>query len=433
MPSEPVGNPYRRVHRIQAKRKGFSWSDWVIVLAAVVAAPLSEPALLHFTKGSVTSQGLPGLVFRMQALIAALMALQTYSVLIRGPDRPVLDPHPVWPKALLKAVAFRGLIQTFAWPLSIWLLAWPLCLHEQHLVFFWLSLPIFSTWLGMKGLGYFMGLAAVWASRSDSIAPLLDMLRGQNPREQAAFIYAPGAALFLIGLTLIASANSFEDAMTGELLSVIFVISPLALGFAGWFLALVLAPLQYVPASAVLAEIDARWAALEAQETGEHVYLDWLAGTDPYRLRAFRQGWRAHRAWPMGAGLLGFLGLISAWAQDYRSAVMIAALGVVAVSAIPFRMAKGDPEWLDLALGVESSSVSYARGWTSLCYAMGSALPAGIMVAIKGGGWQSLVSLIVLGLCVSVISALLAKRFRAQGLFAYAPIALLLWALIGRM
>ena len=55
---------------------------------------------------------------------------------------------------------------------------------------------------------------------------VLDAIRGGNPREQAAFIYAPGVCLALMGMGLIFGAGATRLAIEGKM------------NFAVWILAL---------------------------------------------------------------------------------------------------------------------------------------------------------------------------------------------------
>ena len=122
-------------------------------------------------------------------------------------------------------------------------------------------------------------------------------------------------------------------------------------------------------ATAVLAEIDARWAELEEQEEESHrVYLDWLAETDSEFRRALRQGWRALRIWPLMAWTFGFFAFISFWSDDPQIGLLVAAVGVSVGSVVPILLGKGDPEWLDLALGVDRRRVFIARWKTGVLY-----------------------------------------------------------------
>ena len=127
------------------------------------------------------------------------------------------------------------------------------------------------------------------------MAGVLDSIRGENPREQAAFIYAPGAALALMGVALIFGAGATRLAIEGQIGFVPWVIAPACLGMIGWIVALKLADRHLIRAGMILSDIDAHWGVVESAEDDKAVYLDWLATDNPHRLRLLRQSWRLHR------------------------------------------------------------------------------------------------------------------------------------------
>ena len=102
----------------------------------------------------------------------------------------------------------------------------------------WITIYVLSSWLGGIGIGYAVHLGSVWAATSPLMAGVLDSIRGGNPREQAAFIYAPGAALALMGVALIFGAGATRLAIEGRMGFVPWVIAPACLGIIGWIVAL---------------------------------------------------------------------------------------------------------------------------------------------------------------------------------------------------
>ncbi len=79
-----MSNPYRSVHARQRQRAGGRLS-WVLpLLAAALATPLAAPVLLGFLDAGVIPVGLQGISLRLGALVAAAMALHTYTDLVRG-------------------------------------------------------------------------------------------------------------------------------------------------------------------------------------------------------------------------------------------------------------------------------------------------------------------------------------------------------------
>ncbi|MEC8424945.1 MAG: hypothetical protein VX000_14270, partial [Myxococcota bacterium] len=102
-----MSNAYREVHALQREREGGRGKALLPVLAAVVAVPFAQPVLLGFLGSGRIGPGTEAIALRLGLLVAAAMAMHTYGDLVRGPDRAVLDPHPVQPRALLSAIALR--------------------------------------------------------------------------------------------------------------------------------------------------------------------------------------------------------------------------------------------------------------------------------------------------------------------------------------
>ena len=102
------------------------------------------------------------------------------------------------------------------------------------------------------------------------------------------------------------------------------------------------------------------------------------------------------------------------------------------IAALPVRLAAGDPPWLDLALGVPSGRVLWARAICALLYAQGAVLPAVFALALRHGLGAALPvfgaveALAALG---SALGALAASRPGPRGAWLYLPAAVLLWAL----
>ena len=111
------------------------------------------------------------------------------------------------------------------------------------------------------------------------MAGVLDAIRGGNPREQAAFIYAPGVVLALMGVGLIFGAGATRFAIEGKMGFVAWILAPLVIGFIGWIVAMRLAEVHLIRAGMILSDIDAHWGVVEEAEDESAVYLDWLAKT----------------------------------------------------------------------------------------------------------------------------------------------------------
>ncbi len=434
-----MSNPYAEVHRRIRAHQGRS-ATWVLpVLATALATPLARPVLLGFLDApastSLLAAGTEAIAFRVGAVIAAALSLHTFSDLVRGPDREVLDVHPVQARPLLAAIALRTARERFYLPLMGAILLSPLALAGH--VDAWLGAVSLAcgAWLAGLGVGFATHLAAVEAARSPGLATVLDLIRGDNPPMQAALIYAPGFALGVSGVAIALAAGGLSAGLQGWAPGWAFLALPPLVGLGGGLLARPLADRAYVRASSMLAEIDAAWANVEEGDEERRVYLEWLAQGRPELLRALRQGWRRLRSWPMGAWGLGVVGALSGWSADPGAPaelVAVAGAAVALVSALPGRLAEGDPEWLDRALGVSPGRVARARGTVAFLYAQGAVIPGVLALGVRQGfaAFGPLLLLELFALAAAAVAAAAAWRWRQRGAWAYAPIAVLGWAAV---
>lgn len=430
-----MSNPYRRVHARQRERTGGTLT-WVLpLLAAGLATPLAAPVLLAFLDAGVIAPGIQGISLRLGALVAGAMALHTYTDLVRGPDRAVLDPHPVQPRQLLSALALRTARQRLYLPLMGAILLLPVGLEGFWLAWALGSAVILGAWLCALGVGFAVHLGGVWAAMSPELAGVMNLVRGNNPQMQAALIYAPGVALAVVGVAVGLAASGAAGVLTGWTAGYAFLALPPIVGLLGWLAARPLADAWYVRATALLSEIDAQWAELESAEEAKRVYLDWLAEGRPELLRALRQGWRRLRTWPTGAWLLGVACAFAGWSDAVDAparALLVTTGGALLITGIPVRMAEGDPAWLDRALAVAPGRVAVARGVAALLYAQGViVLPAAALLIRQGLDGAAVLLLAELAAVLGAsTAAAAAMRFRGRGALIYGPVAVLLWAVI---
>ena len=367
------------------------------------------------------------------------MALHTYSDLVRGADRPVLDPHPVQARLLLTAIGVGTARSRLYLPLVCAILLLPVGLAGHWLAWAGGCLVVVGCWVGMLGVGFAIHLGGVWAGLSPAFADILDAIRGDSPRTQAALIYAPGLALALVGLAAGLAAAGLGAALEGMTMGWLYLALPPLLGLIGGLAARPLADLCYVRATALLTEIDGMFSGLQDAEQGTEVYLEWLARRDPELLRALRQGWRRLRIWPMGAWFLGALGALAGWQASPDAPVkvlLIAGAAVLLLGALPCRLAEGDPQWLDQALSLSRWRVARARMLAAFSYAQGAILPPAFTLWVRHGS-EALVVIAqveLLAVVGAVAGAAGASRWRGQALWLYGPASLLLWALaVGRL
>ena len=414
-------NPYWSIAQKEIQRRPISWAPLILFAVAVCLAPFAAPALLHFLKSPNPLPGMEGLAFRLSALVGAAVAMWSYQQIIRTPERAILGLHPIQPLLWFSALFRKTVRSTWTWPCTVSALAWPLVSAGFVKEYGLMCLIVFIGWLSMLCISYAVHLGSVWVARAPQWEPLLDMIRGNNPREQAAFIYAPGFALFFCGMIMMLCSFSMDGVLQGYPPAIALLLAPLGVAFAAFVAARKLCHTQLVPASAVLAEVDARWAMLEEGQEEEGVYLEWLANDRRELLRALRQGWRDLRVWPMGIWALGLFAFVSGWTGDLEYALLFSSIGGIGGCTIAVVMAQKNPVWLDKHLGVQSSELFWARFWLCVLYAQGAIIPIFFFVS---GAW---IRLGMIELCVGIcaaISAYLSVYHRKHGVLLFPPVAL---------
>jgi len=431
-----VGNPYLNVHRRIRKHQGFRLHTWTPVLAAAVAMPLVADHLLWFLPPedqtvplSAWATGLVDVALRLSALIASAVILHSYSDLVRGPDRAVLDVHPLKARALVTAIAIHTFRTRLYLPLMVAVLFSPVAARGEVEAYLGAVGLAFSGWLGGLGVGYLVHLGGVWAAYSSVLSAVLDALRGDNPRMQAALIYAPGVALGIVGLSLGFAAMGLEAALGGWTFGWLWLAIPAVVGFLSWLFVGRLAEKFYIRATLLLAEVDGAWGSRETPEISLEVYLEKFGRGRPELLRALRHGWRNLRTFATGGWILGLLSAALCW-SDVSRAPMVGAGSVVLIAGVAARMAEGDPLWLDKALGVSVARVATARFLVALMYTGGVLTPLGLVLAVRHGmsGFLMLSGLAVLTLLVSAAAAAVARQWRERATWAYGTLALVAWA-----
>ena len=126
-------NVYRVVHQTSADRRAKAGHrGWhtvrrtMLVVALVVATVTTVESLLQdggLFHRFLSSVDIPtfaeAFTLRLGLLMVVLMSLETYSDIIRGEDRVVLDPHPMDTQQYFKATSWRLLYTSSCWPLCI--------------------------------------------------------------------------------------------------------------------------------------------------------------------------------------------------------------------------------------------------------------------------------------------------------------------------
>ena len=445
-------NVYRIVHQTSADRRakaghrGWHTVRRTMLVVALVVAILSSAESLFQAESLLyrflTSVDIPtfteAITLRLGLLMIVIMSLQTYSDIIRGADRAVLDPHPMDIKQYFNATSWRLLRTSSCWPMCISLCGLSLLFTAPSFYAVCL-IVLWGAWLGSVGVGYAVALASVFVARDPRFYGLLDALRGQNPRAQAAFIYAPGMCLaFMAVLVALASAGA-RAALSGSALGWLMVL-PLIAGPFGFFAAQRFARSEYVRATMVLAEIDALWSIVNHNDEAERieVYLESTCKTvfrssfltpllgdqvEMLTLLSLKQGWRRYRTMIIGLWILGAVAAWNGLLGDVNTARMwLGALCVVA-GFFPFMMAAHDPSSLLRMLAVKPNQMMVARGLVIVMYA---AIPMllGCGIVLFSAPLIALIATCQL-LIVAITASFLSRRYdRFVGGVLYAVISI---------
>lgn len=418
-------NPYRKASRISRDRRGFSWNPIFILIGVIISTIVIKPIFLELWKANL-GENLESILFRLSALITSAMALRTYSSIVRSSDHSIISIHPILGKAFLWSSLEETVRNTWIWWVGSAIFLTPLIELGHYLAYGLAVLLLVGAWIGGIGTGYCINLGSIWIARSPRCYTILDMVRGQNPREQAAFIYAPGVALVIVGLALAFGAGGLRAVLAGMNIWGIFLLLPYLLGVAGFILALRLVEEELLRVGSILVDIDAHWHSVEEGEEPNAVYLDWLANGRPELLRALRAGWREYRLYPLLSWGVGSLAGLMIWTGKLSEGLWLSTLGMVGLGSLSWQLQKTDPRWLDLALGVNDSKVRIARFQLLFAYGAGIWLPVVLLGLLKQGFefWVSGALLLTLLFLLSLFSVFFSRK-----LAHYLPIAFLVWAL----
>lgn len=367
------------------------------------------------------------LVVRVALLLAGLLSLGTFDLVVRGPDRGVVDLHPVLARAYVRArlhAAARVAAPALAAALVILVPAW-----QDPALMLSGAVLLSGAWASGITLGVGVNLAAPSLAVHAGVAPVLDALRGPNPRAQAALIWAPAGALLVAGLALLAATAGLELAFAGTPAGYALLGLPWVAAGLGARAAFVDADtLARIPA--VLGEVEATYAAVEAAEEGNRVYLEWVTRWVPRRLRpellrVLRQGWRAERGWLGASFLAAVLAGLAAWSDRAGAdrSLLLAGLLLAGVAALGPRLRARDPAWLVLVLPAAGRRAAVALAILAWGQAIVFAVVAALVVR------QGLGVATVTGLRLELVLGALAAAGACLPAAGYVPAALLVCAL----
>ncbi|MBA2321750.1 MAG: hypothetical protein H0V89_11420, partial [Deltaproteobacteria bacterium] len=337
------------------------------------------------------------------------------------------SPLPVAPAGVVAFELVRlGVARWWMVPCALIALA-PLAFAAPGL---WVSCAVVLLAVQLAALpaGAVGALVAIEVSEAPGWQPILDALRGQNPRIQAALLWAPGAVLAIVGA---AGAMAAFTAVEGNYA---WVLAPLLVGAVLALQIPRLAGRAWFRGTPLLQEIDARYATLERPEDVGRVYLDWAVRwlrppVSTWALADLRHGWRARRSWITGAWAGGIAAGLAGWSAASASVATAAALGAAAAwlcAAISGWMERDVPPFTRLILPDRGVARLVARLLVVVAWLQPIAWIPVFPVAVRHGLDDALGLLGFVELSI-VLSAALAAVFArvGLGLVGYAPIAVI--------
>lgn len=405
------------------------------IVATALLVPLVRPVFLSFLDLPVDlwPAGTAAVTMRFGALIVGLLALDVYTAIVRGPDRDVLAGLPVDAGQVVRFEVLRVALQRW-WvlPAAAVVLA-PVAVAGAPVLWALALVALLGAWGMGLALSAGMHLLAIEVSESERWAPVLDLVRGNNPRPQAAFLYAPGAVLLVAGLLVAGGANGAASVAAGDLWGWLGLLLPWPLVAFAWSRLDELARRSWFRGSAVLAEIDARYAALADREEALRVYLDWTvrwlpAGSRVWALRDLRHGWRARRTLITGAWLVGLAAFVAGWTEGEHGplrAMAVSVFGVWLVAGVGVLLERDEPEFLRAWLPDGGGRALLARIWVLAWWVQPCVWPAALSVWMRRGGADAVwvLGIGLLAAFVAVGVAIGCGRLRERGLAVYGPVA----------
>ena len=399
--------------------------------------PLVQPVFLGFvgSSGGAWADGMYAVMLRAGLLVIAVLSLDVYAALIRSEDRAVLDLHPVEPFEVV-TVELLGVALSRWWlvpALSILLL--PIGLSGR-----WDGWALaVGLLLGSFALGLcasaMVHLLAIEASESPKWEGVLEAIRGSNPREQAAFIYAPGAVLGGCALLVSQAAYAVPSIAAGNAVAGVWLVLPFIVAGMCWSAVPQVARNAWFQASGVLADIDARYAAMLDDEEGRRVYLDWMVRFLPadvavWALKDLRHGWRHRRTWISGAWFCGVAAALAGWSGSETAPASAVAVGLGAVwllAAVGVLLESDEPEFLRAWLPAGGAPKRMARLAVLLAWLQAVLWPPVLVLALRHGSSAALLALAVVGVAMvaAAVISMLAASLKERGLLLYGPVAAL--------
>ena len=417
-------------------------APWGVVVVAGASLPLLRETFYGFlgvTASAAVPLGAGSVAARLGLALAALAAFQSYSVLVRGEDRGVVDLHPLLPRLWVTARAGVLLRALLPWMVAAVVLLAPLATVSPA-AFLATAVATTGSTLAGAAIGAGVNLTAPRIALDPRWAPVLDAIRGHNPRMQAALIWAPGVALSLAGSAALAASSGVTLMLDGRALGAVLLAVPFVSAAIGARWALSGAP-GIVRLPALLGEIEAAWSQVDMAEDHHAVYLEWTIRHAPPRLRRdtlreLRHVWRGLRTWATGSWALAFASGLAAWTPgtdgiDRWRTLTLGAL--VVMGFIGVRLAATDPSWLQETLGLRRTPVATARLLALLLLMQPVLLTGAATLGIRHGvgALAGVIRMELAALVLAALGAVTGEVARARGAWVYVPAALLVWVIGG--
>jgi hypothetical protein len=405
--------PYRKAaslaaaHRRAAEGPGPPWVRLgLALLAAGAGAWLARPLFLGFLDegARALASGTEAVVLRAGLVVVGVASLDAYGRLLRGDDRGVWSLLPVDPVAVTWQTLRANLQDRAGVPVLGAVVLLPLGWEGSWTAWAAAVVALVGMAVFSWPAAYTANLLAVGWARSAAWAPMLDLVRGAYPREQAAFIYTPGLLLLASGGVVAAAARGAGASAYGWTVSSWWLVLPFAAAL------LAVAPLgrlargAWFTATTVLSDIDGRWAAIQQGDPERlHVYLDWAIRFLPALWRRdalldLRHGWRGRRTWLTSAWLGGLVGPLTALAVPDGGAQAMALAAVVAagVVSVHFVLESDEPSFLRWWLPRPPGAKRAARAAVLAAWAQPAVGPVVLAVTWREGWLPGIVTFVLL-------------------------------------
>lgn len=444
-----MGQPYTRLYAtLRSRSAGASRGTLALTLVvAAVLVPLVRPVFMAFLDRPEvpTADGLREVWIRTSAVALVSMGLAVHGTVLRGGARAVLQLHPVDPVAVVReevGVALRSQIPLL---LGLSVLLTPIGVSIGWSAWATGVVLVVGAALASLTTSTVAFLGAVEAAESPRWAPVLDQLRGNNPRPQAALMYALVPVAIVAGWTSMQAAEAAAElwrAPNGASVQAGAFAAALPWIVAGvaWPMVPRVASRNWFRASLVLADIRARYESVVDPLEARRVAWDWTLGRLPVpvareALGVLRYGWRVRRSVLSVGWLLAFAAVAVAWREDLtapvRAGLVAGAAGWV-MGLVALQSALSEPAFLVVWLDRRDVSRALGAAWAVLCWSC-SAVLVGAGASLLRHGVGAALSTAALGLAgvlvAAAVTAITVSRrgglapFVAAGLLATAATA----------